>query len=69
MFQASETKGKIFDLAFLEQIRFAVSHHANLSFMSYGERQLGKTELMFSGSKSLFDLSLKAIFTLKEDSQ
>jgi len=40
---------------FAESLSSAISEYKSSNFLGYGERGIGKTELFFSGSKSLFD--------------
>lgn len=40
----------------------ALNTYKSYNILGYGQRGVGKTEIFFSGNKSLFDLTLKELF-------
>ena len=50
-------------------VNLALNAYESSNFLGYGMRKVGKTELFFSGSKSLFDLTLREIFDMKSPLQ
>lgn len=40
----------------------ALNTYKSSNILGYGQRGVGKTEIFFSGNKSIFDLTLKELF-------